>query len=111
MKPAVASLIISTLLGVVAGVKVAVPAPVPVGVEARDVNPVVGPVSEKRRCAPSPGCCCNKSPGDFCGNQTINQACTNGHAFHCSADGSTCDFGFELDCTLCNQLFCPGLSA
>ncbi|KAM6494406.1 hypothetical protein JOM56_010767 [Amanita muscaria] len=106
---AVASVIMFSLLGIVAGVEVAAPAPLPAGLEARDVNPDTAVFEKRQGCAPS-GCLCNKSPGAFCGNEAINPACTNGHAFRCAADGTTCDFGFQLGCTVCNQLFCPGLS-
>ncbi|ESK94849.1 hypothetical protein Moror_14122 [Moniliophthora roreri MCA 2997] len=39
--------------------------------------------------APS-GCLCNKIEGTFCGNETVNAACTNLKQFECHTDGSTC---------------------
>ncbi|KAF8963723.1 hypothetical protein BDZ97DRAFT_1818904 [Flammula alnicola] len=59
-------------------------------------------------CNPSPGCVCNKVQGQFCGNQAINQACTNGHVFECNAQtGQTCDYGIRTSCVQCGKLSCP----
>ena len=31
--------------------------------------------------------------GQFCGNEAVNPACTNGHVFECNKDtGKTCDY-------------------
>ncbi|EEB98662.1 hypothetical protein MPER_01791, partial [Moniliophthora perniciosa FA553] len=36
-----------------------------------------------RACVPSQ-CVCNAIQGQFCGNEAINPACTNGHVFECN---------------------------
>ncbi|KAK7032177.1 hypothetical protein VNI00_013351 [Paramarasmius palmivorus] len=43
-------------------------------------------------------CLCNKIEGTFCGNETINPACTNYKQFECHTDGSTCLLGLSGLC-------------
>ncbi|ESK82718.1 hypothetical protein Moror_5685, partial [Moniliophthora roreri MCA 2997] len=38
-----------------------------------------------RDCVPS-NCICNAVQGQFCGNEAVNPACTNGHVFECDVD-------------------------
>ncbi|KAJ8076702.1 hypothetical protein PM082_001125 [Marasmius tenuissimus] len=73
-----------------------------------------GPVSsleerselETRACKPS-NCACNKIQGQFCGNEKVNKACTNGHVFECNkSTGKTCDYGVRTTCQKCGKLSC-----
>ncbi|ESK86362.1 hypothetical protein Moror_5011, partial [Moniliophthora roreri MCA 2997] len=41
----------------------------------------------KARACVASKCICNKVQGQFCGNESINRDCTNGHVFECN--GST----------------------
>ncbi|KAI3611955.1 hypothetical protein WG66_016095 [Moniliophthora roreri] len=60
-----------------------------------------------RQCADS-NCFCNKVSGTFCGDESINEACTNGHVFQCNGDdGTTCSYGFRVTCAKCGKLSCP----
>ncbi|KAL0067699.1 hypothetical protein AAF712_005139 [Marasmius tenuissimus] len=61
---------------------------------------------ERRACAPT-GCVCNGIRGQFCGNQAVNPACTNGHVFECSnTDSHACDYGIRDSCQKCGKLQC-----
>ncbi|GBF63423.1 hypothetical protein TMEN_6048 [Trichophyton mentagrophytes] len=69
---------------------------------------IPGPESplEKRACRPSK-CVCNKIQGQFCGNEKINPACTNGHVFECNkSTGKACDYGVRTSCRKCGKLSC-----
>ncbi|CAO3648621.1 unnamed protein product [Cunninghamella blakesleeana] len=57
-------------------------------------------------CRPS-NCLCNGIQGQFCGNEKINKACTNGHVFECQKKtGKACDYGVRTSCKKCNKLKC-----
>ncbi|ORX62295.1 hypothetical protein DM01DRAFT_1315741 [Hesseltinella vesiculosa] len=57
-------------------------------------------------CSPS-GCVCNGIQGQFCGDESINSACTNGHVFECqSGTGYACDYGVRDSCVQCGALSC-----
>ncbi|KIK57882.1 hypothetical protein GYMLUDRAFT_171960, partial [Collybiopsis luxurians FD-317 M1] len=59
-----------------------------------------------RACIPS-DCACIGGQGQFCGNDAINPACTNGHVFECNAQtGKTCNYGVRDSCVQCGQLQC-----
>ncbi|EEQ30585.1 conserved hypothetical protein [Microsporum canis CBS 113480] len=61
---------------------------------------------EKRACRPS-NCLCNGIQGQFCGNERINRACTNGHVFECArGTGKACDYGVRNSCRQCGKLKC-----
>ncbi|KAF9260053.1 hypothetical protein L218DRAFT_625107 [Marasmius fiardii PR-910] len=60
----------------------------------------------RRACNPT-NCVCNGIQGQFCGNENINSACTNGHVFECNGDDShACDYGVRTSCQNCGQLQC-----
>ncbi|KAJ8073858.1 hypothetical protein PM082_012136 [Marasmius tenuissimus] len=59
-----------------------------------------------RACVPS-SCVCNNVQGQFCGNERINKACTNGHVFECNkSTGKTCSYGPRTSCQKCGKLSC-----
>ncbi|KAK7031169.1 hypothetical protein VNI00_013584 [Paramarasmius palmivorus] len=67
-------------------------------VQERDLN--------ARACTPS-NCICNAIQGQFCGNEAVNPACTNGHVFECNGNsGNACDYGIRDSCVNCGQLTC-----
>ncbi|KAK7060863.1 hypothetical protein VNI00_000596 [Paramarasmius palmivorus] len=43
-------------------------------------------------------CLCNKVEGTFCGDESINPACTNFKQFECHTDGTTCWLGLSGLC-------------
>ncbi|KMQ44679.1 hypothetical protein A7D00_0838 [Trichophyton violaceum] len=61
---------------------------------------------DKRACRPS-NCLCNGIQGQFCGNERVNPACTNGHVFECAkSTGKACDYGVRTSCRKCGKLSC-----
>ncbi|PLB34233.1 uncharacterized protein BDW47DRAFT_129233 [Aspergillus candidus] len=65
-----------------------------------------GSLMDKRGCKPS-NCACIGRQGQFCGDESINKACTNGHVFECNGNsGKSCDYGVRDSCRKCGKLSC-----
>ncbi|CAG8822235.1 13363_t:CDS:2, partial [Dentiscutata erythropus] len=41
---------------------------------------------------------------EYCGGQI---GCNNTHIYECSPTGSTCDYGYQINCSMCGAKQCP----
>ncbi|EEQ28873.1 conserved hypothetical protein [Microsporum canis CBS 113480] len=63
--------------------------------------------AESPRACRLSNCLCNGIQGQFCGNQKVNAACTNGHVFECAkGTGKACGYGVRDSYRKCGKLKC-----